>query len=52
SAVHQSFAKADNLGEISAKAQIQTVCFDILGLMLAAIVNMWIGNHQRLLFQP
>ncbi|XP_027188796.1 protein root UVB sensitive 4 isoform X2 [Cicer arietinum] len=47
SAVHQSFAKADNLGEISAKAQIQTVCFDILGLMLAALVNMWIGNHQR-----
>lgn len=47
SAVHQSFAKADNLGEISAKAQIQTVCFDILGLMLAALVNMWIGSHQR-----
>ncbi|GAU21800.1 hypothetical protein TSUD_176450 [Trifolium subterraneum] len=47
SAVHQSFAKADNLGEISAKAQIQTVCFDILGLMLAALVNMWIGNNQR-----
>ncbi|KAK2360672.1 protein root UVB sensitive [Trifolium repens] len=48
SAVHQSFAKADNIGEISAKAQIQTVCFDILGLMLAALVNMWIGNHQRI----
>ncbi|TKY66104.1 root UVB sensitive 4 [Spatholobus suberectus] len=47
SAVHQSFAIGDNLGEISAKAQIQTVCFDILGLMLAALVNLWIGNHRR-----
>ncbi|KAJ1429353.1 Root UVB sensitive family [Sesbania bispinosa] len=47
SAVHQSFATADNLGEISAKAQIQTVCFDILGLTLAALVNLWIENHQR-----
>ncbi|KAL0745070.1 hypothetical protein Bca101_100922 [Brassica carinata] len=28
SAVHRSFAVADNLGEVSAKAQIQTVCFD------------------------
>ncbi|CAL5192017.1 unnamed protein product [Lathyrus oleraceus] len=46
SAVHQSFAKADNLGEISAKAQIQTVCFDILGLMLAALVNMWLARPQ------
>ncbi|XP_068487532.1 protein root UVB sensitive 4 isoform X1 [Phaseolus vulgaris] len=47
SAVHQSFAIGDNLGEISAKAQIQTVCFDILGLMLAAIVNMCIESHRR-----
>ncbi|KAK7395371.1 hypothetical protein VNO78_15923 [Psophocarpus tetragonolobus] len=47
SAVHQSFAIGDNLGEISAKAQIQTVCFDILGLMLAALVNMWIESHRR-----
>ncbi|XP_047167902.1 protein root UVB sensitive 4 isoform X4 [Vigna umbellata] len=47
SAVHQSFAIGDNLGEISAKAQIQTVCFDILGLMLAALVNMCIENHRR-----
>ncbi|CAL0304517.1 unnamed protein product [Lupinus luteus] len=47
SSVHQSFAIIDNLGEISAKAQIQTVCFDILGLMLAALVNLWIENHQR-----
>ncbi|KAL5057530.1 hypothetical protein RYX36_029134 [Vicia faba] len=46
SAVHQSFAKADNLGEISAKAQIQTVCFDILGLMLAALVNTWLARPQ------
>lgn len=29
--------------------QIQTVCFDILGLMLAAIVNMCIESHRRLL---
>ncbi|RVX08709.1 Protein root UVB sensitive 4 [Vitis vinifera] len=47
SAVHRSFAIADNLGEVSAKAQIQMVCFDNLGLMLAAdrleiILNMWI----------
>ncbi|KAE9592092.1 hypothetical protein Lal_00013001 [Lupinus albus] len=47
SSVHQSFAIIDNLGEISAKAQIQTVCFDILGLMLAALVNLWIENHRR-----
>ncbi|KAK7338921.1 hypothetical protein VNO77_19555 [Canavalia gladiata] len=47
SAVHQSFAIGDNLGEISAKAQIQTVCFDILGLMLAALVNLCMENHQR-----
>ncbi|KAF7825728.1 protein root UVB sensitive 4 isoform X1 [Senna tora] len=47
SAVHQSFAVADNLGEISAKAQIQTVCFDNLGLMLAALLNMLFENHRR-----
>ncbi|KAJ7973832.1 Protein root UVB sensitive like [Quillaja saponaria] len=47
SAVHRSFAIADNLGEVSAKAQIQTVCFDNLGLMLAAILNMCSGNSQR-----
>ncbi|KAL2336859.1 hypothetical protein Fmac_011305 [Flemingia macrophylla] len=46
-AVHQSFAIGDNLGEISAKAQIQTVCFDILGLMLAALVNLLTENHRR-----
>ncbi|KAK7292964.1 hypothetical protein RJT34_15823 [Clitoria ternatea] len=46
SSVHQSFAIGDNLGEISAKAQIQTVCFDILGLTLAALVNLWIDNHK------
>ncbi|KAI7990603.1 MLO-like protein 1 [Camellia lanceoleosa] len=34
-AVHRSFAVADNLGEVSANAQIQTVCFNSLGLMLA-----------------
>ncbi|KAI4332305.1 hypothetical protein L6164_017227 [Bauhinia variegata] len=47
SAVHQSFALADNLGEISAKAQVQTVCFDILGLALAALLNLWLDCHRR-----
>ncbi|KAK9948760.1 hypothetical protein M0R45_004323 [Rubus argutus] len=49
SAVHRSFAMADNLGELSAKAQIQTVCFDNLGLLLAALLNMLLKNNQRLL---
>ncbi|XP_050388223.1 protein root UVB sensitive 4 [Argentina anserina] len=48
SAVHRSFAIADNLGELSAKAQIQTVCFDNLGLLLAALLNMLLKNNQRL----
>ncbi|XP_050206266.1 protein root UVB sensitive 4 [Mercurialis annua] len=48
-AVHRSFAIADNLGEVSAKAQIQTVCFDNLGLMLAAILNILFKNNYRLL---
>ncbi|XP_058069210.1 protein root UVB sensitive 4-like isoform X4 [Magnolia sinica] len=48
SAIHRSFAIADNLGEVSAKAQIQTVCFDNLGLMLAAILNILCKNSQRL----
>lgn len=47
-AVHKSFAVADNLGEVSAKAQIQTVCFDNLGLVLAAVMNMAIKNNQSL----
>ncbi|KAI9107178.1 hypothetical protein K1719_021787 [Acacia pycnantha] len=47
SAVHQSFAVADNLGEISAKAQIQTVCFDNLGLMLAALINVFFESYLR-----
>ncbi|KAF3786355.1 root UVB sensitive 4 protein [Nymphaea thermarum] len=47
SAIHRSFAIADNLGEISAKAQIQTVCFDNLGLMLAAVLNLLCKNYQR-----
>ncbi|XP_076909368.1 protein root UVB sensitive 4-like [Bidens hawaiensis] len=47
-AVHRSFAVADNLGEVSAKAQIQTVCFDNLGLMLAAALNIILKNNQRL----
>ncbi|XP_015890090.2 protein root UVB sensitive 4 isoform X1 [Ziziphus jujuba] len=49
SAVHRSFAIADNLGEVSAKSQIQTVCFDNLGLLLAASLNMLLKNNQRLL---
>ncbi|KAK4488349.1 hypothetical protein RD792_004107, partial [Penstemon davidsonii] len=49
SAVHRSFAIADNLGELSAKAQIQTVCFDNIGLLLAATLNILFRNNQRLL---
>ncbi|XP_060970865.1 protein root UVB sensitive 4 [Cannabis sativa] len=48
SAVHRSFALADNLGEFSAKSQIQTVCFDNLGLLLAAFLNVLFKNNQRL----
>ncbi|KFK32734.1 hypothetical protein AALP_AA6G282000 [Arabis alpina] len=48
SAVHRSFAVADNLGEVSAKAQIQTVCFDNLGLLLAVLLNVLFQNNQRL----
>lgn len=48
SAVHRSFAIADNLGEVSAKSQIQTVCFDNLGLLLAALLNILFKNNQRL----
>ncbi|GAV80637.1 DUF647 domain-containing protein [Cephalotus follicularis] len=50
SAVHRSFAIADNLGEVSAKAQIQSVCFDNLGLMLAALLNVLFKNNQSLPF--
>ncbi|XP_077215211.1 protein root UVB sensitive 4-like isoform X2 [Tasmannia lanceolata] len=48
SAIHRSFAVADNLGEVSAKSQIQTVCFDIVGLILAAMLNILCKNNQRL----
>ncbi|GAB2282543.1 Protein root UVB sensitive 4 [Dionaea muscipula] len=47
SAVHRSFAIADNLGEVSAKAQIQTVCFDNLGLLLAVLLNVICKNNRR-----
>lgn len=50
SAVHRSFAVADNLGEVSAKAQIQSVCFDNLGLVLAAFLNFLSKNDQRQLY--
>ncbi|XP_042066065.1 protein root UVB sensitive 4-like [Salvia splendens] len=48
-AVHRSFAISDNLGEVSAKSQIQTVCFDNVGLLLAATFNILFRNNQRLL---
>ncbi|KAG9455065.1 hypothetical protein H6P81_007969 [Aristolochia fimbriata] len=48
SAIHRSFAVADNLGEVSAKAQIQTVCFDNVGLLIAAILNVLCKSNQRL----
>ncbi|KAE8655999.1 Protein root UVB sensitive 4 [Hibiscus syriacus] len=32
--IHRSFAIADNLAEVSAKSQIQSVCFDNLGLVI------------------
>ncbi|KAM4123055.1 hypothetical protein ACB094_01G130600 [Castanea mollissima] len=47
-AIRRSFAIADNLGEVSAKAQIQTVCFDNLGLLLAAVLNILLKNNQSL----
>ncbi|PIA52424.1 hypothetical protein AQUCO_01000355v1 [Aquilegia coerulea] len=50
SSVHRSFAVGDNLCEISAKAQIQTVCFDNLGLILAALLNYLCRNNQRFFF--
>lgn len=49
SSINRSFAVADNLGEVSAKAQIQSVCFDNLGLVLAAVLNMLFKKNQRLL---
>ncbi|XP_042508617.1 protein root UVB sensitive 4 isoform X2 [Macadamia integrifolia] len=48
STVHRSFAIADNLSEVSAKALIQTVCFDNVGLLLAALLNALCKNDQRL----
>ncbi|RAL43603.1 hypothetical protein DM860_017346 [Cuscuta australis] len=46
-AVHRSFARSDNLGEVSAKAQIQQMCFDNLGLMLAAVLNILCQHNPR-----
>ncbi|XP_008790336.2 protein root UVB sensitive 4 isoform X1 [Phoenix dactylifera] len=46
-AIHRSFAITDNLGEVSAKSQIQTVCFDNLGLLLAALLNILCKINQR-----
>ncbi|PHT30647.1 hypothetical protein CQW23_29757 [Capsicum baccatum] len=42
-----SFTIADNLGEVFAK-QIQTICFDNLGLTLAATLNILSANNPRL----
>ncbi|EHA8588966.1 protein root UVB sensitive 4 [Cocos nucifera] len=47
SAIHQSFAITDNLGEVAAKSQIQTVCFDNLGLLFAALLNILCKINQR-----
>nr|CAD1837987.1 unnamed protein product [Ananas comosus var. bracteatus] len=46
SAIHRSFAIGDNLGEVSAKSQIQTVCFDNFGLLLAALLNLLCKSNQ------
>ncbi|KAH9301488.1 hypothetical protein KI387_013071, partial [Taxus chinensis] len=48
SAVHRSFAIADNLGDVSAKSQTQTVCFDNIGLALAACLNLLCKNNPRI----
>lgn len=48
SAIHQSFTVADNLGDVSAKSQIQTVCFDNIGLALAACLNLLCKNNPRM----
>ncbi|PHT37895.1 Protein root UVB sensitive 4 [Capsicum baccatum] len=45
--VHIIFAIADNLGEVCAKGQIQTVFFDNLGLTLAATLNILSANNPR-----
>nr|XP_010910651.1 protein root UVB sensitive 4 isoform X2 [Elaeis guineensis] len=47
SAIHRSFAITDNLGEVAAKSQIQTVCFDNLGLLFAALLNILCKINQR-----
>ncbi|KAF2295135.1 hypothetical protein GH714_031652 [Hevea brasiliensis] len=49
SAIHRSFSLADNLPDKWHGLQIQTVCFDNLGLMIAALLNMLLKNNQRLL---
>ncbi|XP_057868477.2 protein root UVB sensitive 4 isoform X2 [Cryptomeria japonica] len=48
SAIHRSFAVADNLGDVSAKSQIQMVCFDNIGLALAACLNLFCKNNPRI----
>ncbi|XP_073038952.1 protein root UVB sensitive 4-like isoform X1 [Primulina eburnea] len=47
--MHRMFASSDNLDEVSAKSQIQTVCFDSIALLLTATLNIRIKNNQRLL---
>eukprot|EP00249_Psilotum_nudum_P009162 c21745_g1_i1 orf=102-1685(-) len=48
SAVHRSFALADNLADISAKGQAQTVVLDNLGLGLAVCINHLCKHNRRL----
>jgi hypothetical protein len=47
SAIHRSFALGDNLADISAKGQAQTVVADNLGLAVAVCINHFGHNHPR-----
>ncbi|KAH8954082.1 hypothetical protein BDL97_08G061300 [Sphagnum fallax] len=48
SAIHRSFALGDNLADISAKGQAQTVVADNLGLAVAVCINRFCHYHPRL----
>jgi hypothetical protein len=48
SAIHRSFALGDNLADISAKGQAQTVVADNLGLAVAVCINHFCHYHPRL----
>lgn len=47
-AVHKTFALADNLADISAKGQAQTVVADNLGLALAMLIGAAVRRNDRL----